>query len=163
MKQLFLVFMLAFSGAWGDPAEARLLSLTEDEMAHVTGQFGFSIPAGETVKLYLSMDTFYYHDDDGTGNSSQGGYLSLCGLHLDGSISVGSAAHVQYGPLRSFVDGSQVSGLSILIDDMTIRIDHFAIDAIRVGSAPGEGPSFGAIGMQNFVMHLSGKMQIYIH
>ncbi|MBI5549941.1 MAG: hypothetical protein HY911_00435 [Desulfobacterales bacterium] len=143
---------------------AEMTPLAEDEMAGISGGFGLAIPAGETVGLRMAIGTLYYFDEDGAAPFSQGGYLSLCGVHLNGSISTnGSPLSIDTGVFQSIVDNSMVSGMSYLIDDLTIRIDDFSIDAIRVGSAPGNGLSFGAIGMQDFVMQLSGTIQVYVH
>ncbi len=143
---------------------AEMTPLAEDEMAGISGGFGFAIPAGETVGLRMSIGTLFYYDEDGVAPLDQGGYLSLCGLHMNGSITTGgSPVSVDTGVFPSIIDNTMVSGMSYLIDDLTIRIDDFSIDAIRVGSAPGNGLSFGAVGMQNFVMQISGKIQIYVH
>jgi hypothetical protein len=156
---LFILFFV-FTG----PVSANLMPLAEDEMAGISGGFGFAIPAGETIGLKMAMGTLYYYDEDGVAPFFQGGYLSLCGVSMNGSITMGGApVFVDTGSFRSIIDNSLVTGMSFLIDDMTIRIDNFSIDAIRIGSAPGTGLSFGAIGMQNFVMQVSGKIQIYAH
>ena len=157
---LMLVLILCAAHA---PVEAQMQMLAANEMADITGGFGFTIPAGETVGLVMSIDKLYYYDDDGTGGASQGAYLTLCGLKMDGSIAMGSAVSMGFGNFASLINGSQVTGIDIFLDDMTLKIDNFQIDAIRVGSEPGAGPSYGAIGMQNFTLQMSGKVQIYTH
>jgi hypothetical protein len=157
---ILFIFCLAAIG----PASATLTPLAEDEMAAISGGFGLAIPAGQTLGLTMSAGTLFYYDSDGVGSSSQGAYLSLCGLHLNGSLSTGGVPLIVHpGAFRSLIDGTLVEGLNFLIDDLTIRIDDFSIDAIRVGSAPGTGLSYGAIGMQDFVMQISGQIQMYVH
>lgn len=158
-----LLLLLLLMGAAGDPAAAQLSVLSEAQMAGVTGGFGVNIPAGQTVGLTLAMDRLYYYDADGTGDSSRGRYLSLCGIHLKGSITVGAAGTATFADFSSLFEGAGAAGIDMAIDDATIRIDRFDIDAIRIGDAPGAGPSFGAIGMRNLLLQVSGRIQIYAH
>lgn len=156
--------LLVFLFATAAPAAAELTPMAEAELAGISGGLGLAIPAGETLGLRMSIGTLYYFDEDGAAPFSQGGYLSLCGIRMNGSITTnGSPVSIATGLFPSIIDNTMVSGISYFIDDMTIRIDDFSIDAIRIGTEPGTGPSFGAIGMQNFVMQLSGKIQLYVH
>jgi hypothetical protein len=45
---------------------------------------------------------------------------------------------------------------------MTLQVDRFSIDAIRLGSAPGAGNSLGSIYMSNMVASITGKVQVSI-
>ncbi len=165
MKPLRLIWivLILWSAAAG-PAAAELQPLADADMAGIDGGFGLLIPAGETLGLMMAVDSLYYLDEDGMAPSYQKAFLSICGLHMDGSIATGGLPiSVQPGHFKSLIDGSVVTGLNFLLDDMTIRIDHLTIDAIRVGGAPGQGLSFGAIGLQNFVMEISGNIQMYVH
>lgn len=147
----------------GHPAQAELSVLSESEMSDLTGGLGLNIPAGQTVGLTLSMDQLYYHDTDGTDSASQGSYLSLCGVRMDGAIAAGSAVTMLFGDFASLLDGTLVTGINMVIDDMTIRIEQLDIDAIRVGDSLATGLSFGGIGIQNMVLQMSGKIQVYTH
>lgn len=157
-----VVLVLSLSGM-GRPVEADLAVLSEDQMADVAGGFGLALPAAEAVGITLSLDHLYYRDDDGTDAASQGEYLSLCGVRINGAIRPGQTTGMLCGDFTSLVDGAPVAGIDLYLQDMTIRIDDFALDAMRIGSAPGGGLSFGAIGLQHLLMQVTGRVQIYPH
>lgn len=157
----WIAIILVFGLASG--ARAEMTALAENELATVTGNGGIAITAADTLGLNLKMDTLYYHDDDGVAPAAEGGYLSLCGINMKGSVAFGSPLTIDVATESPFADGTQIRALAITIDDVTLKIDSFSIDAIRVGDAPGEGPSFGGIGIKNLVMNVSGKIRIYAH
>ena len=145
------------------PAQAQLRPLDDLEMAEIKGQGHLAILANDPIGLNLSLQRLSFFDDDGVGPGSQGGYLSLCGVSMQGSMSWITPIDIVLGSFMSLLEPKQVNGMDITIDDLTIRIDHMAIDAIRVGIQPGSGLSFGSLEMENFLLQVSGHIQIYSH
>jgi hypothetical protein len=145
------------------PAPARLRPLADLEMAGIKGQGHLAILANDPISLNLSLERLSYYDADGVGPGSQGAYLSLNGVNMQGSMSWITPVGIVFGPFSSMLEPTQVNGMDISIDDMAIRIDHLAIDAIRVGAQPGSGFSFGSLEIKNFLLQVSGHIQIYAH
>ena len=148
-------------------AQARMTPLGDTQLEAVSGQSGIELFA-QALGLEIEGDTLYYHDDDGVAAGDTGAYLSFCGIRYEGRVTYGSPLLIDQGRFTPIIgDGisgdDSISGLNILIDDMTIRIDSMEIEAIRVGSAAGTGLSFGAIGMRGLEAQISGQVQIYYH
>lgn len=157
----FLVIGLLVSALPG-MAQARMSPLNDTQLEAVSAQSGIEIWA-QALGLEIDGDTLYYHDDDGVTAGDTGAYLSFCGIHYEGRVTYGSPLVIEQGRFTPITGGDPVSGLNILIDDMTIEIESLEIEAIRVGSAVGTGLSFGAIGMRGLEAHISGHVQVYYH
>ncbi len=99
-------------------------------MSLVSGQGGILIQ-GDKLGLDLSLDTLYYDDDDGGDGDSEGSYLSLCGVSLKGSMEW--ANPIDIVTENRGLGNTEVTGISLTMTDLTVRIDSFQIDAIRVG------------------------------
>jgi len=143
-------------------AVASLQPLDDLQLAGLTGQSGFAI-GFDRLGFNIAIKTLYYGDDDGVPGVSAGAYLSLCGISLLGSIGADEPIIIALETGLDPYGGNQVTSLLFNIRDVTIRVDHFTIDAIRVGPEPGLGPSFGSLGIYNMVTRLSGNLRIWAH
>jgi hypothetical protein len=144
------------------PVQAGLQALSDPELEAVSGQMGIGL-LGEILGLEMQGDTLYYHDADGVAAGDSGAYLSFCGIDYQGSVTYGKPLRVEVGRFTPFIGGKPVTGLNIVIDDMTIAIDSLTIDAIRVGPTIGSGLSFGAFSLQGLTAQVEGLVQIYYH
>jgi hypothetical protein len=160
----FLFAVLAIIGLMlmARPGSARMSALTETQMSEISGQGGIRIQ-GDTLGLDVALDTLYYGDDDGVGGNSAGGYLSLCGVSLKGSLYWADPIAIDIVTENRGPGNTEVTGVSLTLTDMTVTIDSFQIDAIRVGPQPGTGKSFGSIGIKNMTCTISGNVKIFAH
>jgi len=143
-------------------AAASLQPLNDLQLADMTGRSGFAI-GFDQLGFDIAIETLYYGDDDGLPGVSDGAYLSLCGISLLGFVEAAEPVTIGLETAPDPYGGSQVTSLLIDVRDVTIRVDHFTIDAIRVGPEPGTGPSFGSLGIYNMVTRLSGHLRIWAH
>ena len=137
---------------------AELSLMSDDEMREVTGQGGISLVAEDMIAFDMQIGTAYYGDDDGTDGTPA--YLSFNDVSLKGTATFDSP--VSFG-ITTEVDpfsNKRVTGLNIEVDGVSVDIDHFTIRSITVGSAPGEGKSFGSFGMYDYHAKISGKIRI---
>jgi hypothetical protein len=137
---------------------AELSLMTDDELREVTGQGGISLVAEDQIAFDMRIGTAYYGDDDGTDGTPA--YLSLNDISLKGSATFDSP--VSFGVTTEIdpFSNTQVTGINIAVDGVTVDIDHFTIGSITVGSAPGQGKSFGSFGMYDYHAKISGKIRI---
>jgi hypothetical protein len=137
---------------------AELSLMTDDELREVTGQGGISLIAEDQIAFDMNIGTAYYGDDDGTDGTPA--YLSLNDVSLKGSATFDSP--VTYGITTELdpYSNTHVTGIDIAVNGMSIDIDHFTIGSITVGSAPGEGKSFGSFGIYDYHAKISGKIRI---
>jgi hypothetical protein len=138
----------------------KMTSLTEDELSEITAQAGIAIEV-DHVDFSSKIDTIYYHDKDGHGDSD-GAYLSFNDIDIEGSVHFDTPMTVGIETTEN-ADGQEVTGINMNISDMTIDLDHFVIDSITVGSAPGEGKSFGGIGIYGMHARMTGNVRISVH
>jgi|GEM_PF-1649402 len=149
---LLLVPMTGFS---------QMSPMSSGEMDEVTAQKGLQISV-EDIGFDMSAETIYYADEDGVGGNSGAGYLSLTGVDLQGAIHTSEPVQVDMG-LSTIDSMNEMTSLNFTMQNAVVEVDNFTIDAIRVGSAPGEGKSFGKIGIENMRTEISGKVQIGTH
>jgi hypothetical protein len=138
---------------------AELSMMTDNELREVTGQGGISLVAEDQIEFDMSIGTAYYGDEEGTDGTPA--YLSLNDVSLKGSATFDSP--VSFGITTEadpFNNNTKVTGINIVVEGMTVDIDHFTIGSITVGSAPGEGKSFGSFGMYDYHAKISGKIRI---
>jgi hypothetical protein len=140
---------------------AELSQMTDDELREVTGQGGISFVAEDKIEFDMKMDTVYYCDDDGTDGTP--GYLSLNDVSFKGSTTFDSPVKVDLSTeFDPFANGYN-TGINIAVDGVKVAIDHFRIGSITVGSAPGQGKSFGSFQMSGYSADISGKVRITFH
>jgi hypothetical protein len=141
---------------------AQMTPMSPQEMSGVTAQSGILFQA-ERLGLKMQAENVYYGDEDGLGGETGPGYLSLCDLDLQGAMQWTSPVTVEVGTIIDPFGGSEVTGVDLEMDGMTLDIDSLSIGAIRVGSAPGQGKSFGSFGISNMHTELSGHVRIWAH
>ena len=161
-KLLIYLIGLCVVVATAGVCRAEMVPLDDGQMAQITGRSGLDLQVDD-VTFNLAMDTLYYKDADGVGASGTPGYLSLDGLHLKGAVSWDPPLVLTPIALASGLNVMTLPGLNYTLHSLDMTIDNFQIDAIRVGTSPGEGPSFGSIGIRNLTMHVEGNIQIAIH
>jgi hypothetical protein len=143
---------------------AELSPMTDDELREVTGQGGFSgisIVADDQIDFDMTIGTAYYGDDDGTDGTPA--YLSLNDVSLKGSATFDSPIDIGISTEQDPYSNTRLTGLNIAVNGVTVDIDHFTIGSITVGSAPGEGKSFGSFGMYDYHAKISGNIRITTH
>jgi hypothetical protein len=137
---------------------AELSVMTDDELREVTGQGGFSLVADDQIAFDMRVGTVYYGDDDGTDGTPA--YLSLNDISLKGSATFDSPVNLDVTTEVDPFSNTQVTGINIAVDGMSLDVDHFTVGSITVGSAPGEGKSFGSFGIYDYHAKISGKIRI---
>ena len=151
---LFLLSLLA-----GTAAHANVLPMDDEALARVTGQAGIAISVSQ-IGFDIKADTIYYKDADGIGPGTSAGFLSLCGVLLKGSVDFATPMTINVTTDRDPSGATRIAGVAMKISDMTLKIDNFYIDAIRLGSAPGIGGSLGSFGISNMIVKMTGGISI---
>ena len=140
---------------------AELSLMTDDELREVTGQAGISLVAEDMIGFDMKIDTVSYCDDDGTDGTP--GYLSLNDISFKGSTTFDTPVKIdlstEFDPFANCVN----TGINLEVERVKVDIDHFSIGSIKVGSAPGQGKSFGSFQMSGFSADISGKVRITFH
>lgn len=140
---------------------AIMTALTETGMREITGQAGIAITAADRVSLNIEADTISYGDEDGTdGNPA---YLSLNDVSLSGYADFKNPVSIDVTTEIDHFSDFAVTGVNIHMSEVEIQVDRFEIGSITVGSAPGEGASFGSFSMTDFRAHISGDVRITSH
>jgi hypothetical protein len=139
---------------------AKMSSLTDDQLGDVVGQAGIAVDVNN-LDINMTMDTLYWGDNDGLGGTTQGGFLSLCDVTLIGNIDFLEPMTMD-SVTQQTQYGTEVTSLNIHLSDMSIDIDEFTIDAIRLGPEPGMGPSLGSFGIYNMHADITGDVSISI-
>ena len=137
---------------------AEMASLSEDQLNGVTGQAGVSIQI-DRLNWDLSIETLAYGDEDGLGpgTNTTAGYFSLCGIEFVGAAQFTDPMKLD---ISTSGDGTRVKSLNMTMTGMTLQVDRFTIEAIRLGSKPGTGESLGSIYMSNMVASITGNVRI---
>ncbi|GFO56391.1 hypothetical protein GMSM_33980 [Geomonas sp. Red276] len=151
---LFLLTVAA-----GSAVQAKPLPIDDHALGEITGQSGIAISASN-LGFDMTAGTIYYRDADGIGPGSSAGFLSLCGVKLKGSADFASPLTIEVATVKDPNGVTRVAGLEMKISDMTLKIDTFYIDTIRLGSAPGIGGSLGSFGINNMTVHMTGGITI---
>ena len=156
----FVCTMAAYF-AFTAPLYAQIVPLSDETMGNVTAQAGIAISAND-LGFNIKADTIYYGDKDGLGQGTgtTAGYLSLTGVDLDGSVNFGKPLTIDVATTKDPSGATQITSVNMTLSDMTLKIDKFYIDAIRLGSAPGQGPSLGSFGINNMVVKMTGNISI---
>jgi hypothetical protein len=157
-KLRFLIMTIVCVLLTAQSGLARITAMTDVEMKDVTAQAGITMTAVDQVDFASEIGTIYYGDTDGTdGNAA---YLSLTGVSFAGSVNFANPADIRIETGGMGGGSVEIAAIDITLNDMTLDIDHITIDAIRVGSAPGQGASFGSFGIYDMHTSISGNVRI---
>ncbi len=88
--------------------------------------------------------------------------MSLTDVEIKGTVDFKPALDIVLITQRNDM-GIQVESVNMEIRDMTINIDSFKIDAIRLGQSPGEGTSLGSVGIYNMTGHVTGNVRLNVN
>jgi hypothetical protein len=156
---LYLAVILTVALMYATAGMAQILPLTEEAMSNVTGQAGISIST-DHLGFDIRADTIYYKDGDGIGPGTTAGFLSLTGVALKGSVDFGTPMTMDVVTAKDKNGFTEIKSVLCKISDMTLKIDSFYIDAIRLGNAPGMGNSLGSFGIENMTLRMTGNITI---
>jgi len=137
---------------------AKMSVLADDQLSEVVGQAGIAIDVNN-LGFDMSIGSLYWGDEDGLGGLTQGGYLSLTDVTLRGNIDFLKPMTIDIVSQQTQF-GTEVTSMNMHLSDMSIDIDEFTIDAIRLGSEPGTGPSLGSFGIYGMHVDITGDVQI---
>ena len=137
---------------------AEMASLSEEQLNGVIGQAGMSF-LFFMLNWGMTIETLAYGDEDGLGpgTNTTAGYFSLCGIEFVGAAQFTDPLKLD---ISTTGDGTRVKSLNMTMTGMTLQVDRFSIDAIRLGSKPGTGESLGSIYMSNMVASITGNVRI---
>jgi len=142
---------------------AGMVPISEEQLNDVVGQAGFSL---QTDKLNWDMkiETLSYGDSDGLGpgTNTTAGYFSLCGIVFKGAAQFTTPLKVDMTTTGNGSGQIGLTSLNLTMTGMTLQVDRFSIDAIRLGSTPGTGGSLGSIYMSNLTASITGNVQVSI-
>ncbi len=141
------------------PVMAQIVPISDEALGSVTGQAGIAISTSH-LGFDIKADTIYYKDGDGIGPGTTAGYLSLTGVALKGTVDFGTPMTMDIVTSRDSNGFTEIKSVLMKISDMTLKIDSFYIDAIRLGSAAGKGASLGSFGIENMVVKMTGGITI---
>lgn len=152
--------VLVLTALFSSPCFARLQPLTDEALARVAGQGNISIST-DHFAFDMKAANIFYGDQDGAGPGTGPGYISLTDVSLKGSVAFGTPMRLDI-VTKTDPKGIQLTSLLFTISDMTLKIDSFYIDAIRLGSAPGKGASLGSFGIENMTVRMTGNFTISV-
>ena len=142
---------------------AKMTAMSDNELNDISAQAGIQI-GGDTVDLSTEIEAIYYHDEDGIGGEdARGGYLTLSGVSFQGRAILDEPVKVDVGVCHDPFSNTEIEAINISLNKVVLEVDHFKIDAIKVGSGVNEGKSFGSIGISNMRTEISGNIRIWAH
>lgn len=160
-KLRFLILTIVCVLLTAQSGLARITAMSDTQMKGVTAQAGIAVTATDQLDFASETGTIFYGDTDGTDGTA--GYLSLTGVSFAGSVRFNESAQVRVETGKMGAGSTEIAAVEISMTDMTLDIDHITIDAIRVGSAPGQGASFGSFGIYDMHTRISGNVRISAH
>lgn len=142
-------------------AQARMVPMNDQSLHETIGQAGIAVAFRE-LGFDLDADTIYYRDGDGlgAGTGTTAGYLSLCGVDLKGSATFAKPMRVEVMVEKDAKGRTEVKGLQMSMTEMTLKVDRFYVDAIRLGSSAGTGGSLGSLGIDNMTLRMTGAFTL---
>jgi hypothetical protein len=159
LTQLIVVLGLIFVA---QSAIAKMTSLSDEELGEVTAQSGIAI-AVDNLNLDTTIKTLYYHDKDGLGEGTTGGYISLNDIVLIGSVTFDKPMTIDVATAVDASNNTEVTSVNMTMSDMTVDIERFTIDSITLGSEAGKGASLGSIGILGLHARMTGNVSISAH
>jgi len=137
---------------------AIMTAMTETGMRDATAQAGIAITATDKIALDMQIGTIAYGDADGTDGKA--GYISMNNVSLLGSVTLQNPVSISVSTQKDAFSNNIVTGIDVVVSGMKIDIDHFNIGSITVGTAPGQGNSFGSISVTDYHAQISGNVRI---
>ena len=159
LTQLIVVLGLIFVA---QSAIAKMTSLSDEELGEVTAQAGIAI-AVDNLNLDTTIKTLYYHDKDGLGEGTTGGYISLNDIVLIGSVTFDKPMTIDVATAVDASNNTEVTSVNMTMSDMTVDIERFTIDSITLGSEAGKGASLGSFGIYGLHARMTGNVSISAH
>ena len=159
LTQLIVVLGLIFVA---QSAIAKMTSLSDEELGEVTAQAGIAI-AVDNLNLDTTIKTLYYHDKDGLGEGTTGGYISLNDIVVIGSVTFDKPMTIDVATAVDASNNTEVTSVNMTMSDMTVDIERFTIDSITLGSEAGKGASLGSFGILGLHARLTGNVSISAH
>ena len=140
---------------------AIMTAMTDTGMREVTAQAGIAITASDRIAMEMEIGSLTYGDTDGTDGNP--GYISANDVSFSGVIGLKEPVSISVTTKMDPYQHTMVTGIDVVFSGMTIDVDHFNIGSITVGSAPGQGNSFGSISVQDYHATISGNVRITTH
>ncbi|MFA6011303.1 MAG: DUF6160 family protein [Desulfobacteraceae bacterium] len=140
---------------------AIMTAMTETGMREATAQAGIAITAADKIAIDMEVGCITYGDDDGTNGNP--GYISMNDVSFSSVINLKDPVSIAVTTQMDPYQNTMVTGIDVAMSGMTIDVDHFNIGSITVGSAPGEGKSFGSFSIQDYHATISGNVRITTH
>ena len=159
LTQLIVVLGLIFVA---QSAIAKMTSLSDEELGEVTAQAGIAI-AVDNLNLDTTIKTLYYHDKDGLGEGTTGGYISLNDIVVIGSVTFDKPMTIDVATAVDASNNTEVTSVNMTMSDMTVDIERFTIDSITLGSEAGKGASLGSFGIYGLHARMTGNVSISAH
>ena len=159
LTQLIVVLGLIFVA---QSAIAKMTSLSDEELGEITAQSGIAI-AVDNLNLDTTIKTLYYHDKDGVGEGTTGGYISLNDIVLIGSVTFDKPMTIDVATAVDASNNTEVTSVNMTMSDMTVDIERFTIDSITLGSEAGKGDSLGSFGIYGLHARMTGNVSISAH
>ena len=126
---------------------AELVEMSDADLSKVTGQAGISLSAEDMIKFDIQGENFTFGDPNGPN-------IGLANMVMQGYVTSDSGIDLDF-VTNTTADGTNINGLSLTANDLTVAIDKFETD-IKLG----EG-TLGTFGMYGFKAHISGNVRIY--
>jgi len=142
---------------------AGMNPLSEEQLKDVVGQAGLSMQV-DKLNWNMTIDTLAYGDSDGlgAGTNTTAGYVSLCGIVFNGAARFTTPLTVDVVTAGSGSGNVGLTSLNMTMTGMTLQVDRFSIDAIRLGSAAGTGSSLGSLYLSNLSASITGNVQLSV-
>ncbi len=133
---------------------AKLMEMSDADLNEVTGQAGFSIQAGEMIGLHIESESFTWANPDSIGPNGLPAALTFADTTMNGWISSPNGMNIDFVTEKTAA-GTNVTALSVNMQDLTVAIDDFKTN-IKLGDS-----SLGVFGIMGMRAQISGNVRIY--
>ena len=166
MKKLSFLMMIVLGASMimvSIPSKgyAILTAMTDAGMREATAQAGIAITASDKIAMDMEIGSLTYGDTDGTDGNP--GYISANDVVFRGVIGLKDPVSIAVTTKMDPYQNIMVTGIDVTMSGMTIDVERFDIGSITVGSAPGEGKSFGSLSVRDYHATISGNVRITTH
>jgi len=166
MKKLSFLTMIVLGATMvmiSSPSKgyAIMTAMTETGMREATAQAGIAITAADQIAMDMEIGSITYGDTDGTDGKA--GYISLNDVSFNAVLGLQNPVSIAVTTKMDPYQNTMVTGIDVTMSGMTIDMDRFDIGSITVGSAPGQGNSFGSFSIRDYHAVISGNVRITTH